>query len=82
MGEAWSALALASALAPGERSSTENGQLCIDSQIHCMNLLIAIGAESTLRLRTANAKATFVSFMVQMCVFRVGLSGRQGCGKE
>lgn len=35
-----------------------------------MNLLIAIGTESTLRLKAANAKATFVSFMVQMRVFR------------
>lgn len=38
-----------------------------------MNLPIAIGAENTLRLRAANAKATFVSFMVQMRVFRVRL---------
>ena len=61
MGEAWSALALAS----GERSFTEHGQLYIDDQIHYMNLLIGVGAESTLRLRAATAKATFVNFMVR-----------------
>lgn len=36
-----------------------------------MNLLIEIGAESTLRVKTANAKAILVSCMVRSCVFVV-----------